>query len=417
MSRLIASVVLLLGGLAAHGCGPSVHRNPVPHDLVYQAQVPGLEEYRFIGDDGIVRDMRATLARLYEARSSVVSMDEWKKPIRILSISGGGQNGAYGAGLLAGWSESGTRPTFQFVTGISTGALTAPMAFLGPDYDPILKRVYTLYDTADFIEKKGLLGALTSDSMMRVKGLKSVIDEFVNDDVVDAIAVEHRKGRRLWVGTTNLDANEPTFWCISGIASSDVDDRAALIRKILLASASIPVAFPPVYFEVEADGTTYDEMHVDGGVANQVFVYPLTVDIQGLLEQVIGQPLDDPKVYVIRNSRILPHWEATKPKILPIAARAMSSLISTQGVGDLYQIYLGCLRDDMDFNLARIPDSFDKTYDQDFDPVYMTALYELGYEHAKNGYAWEKLPPDYVLDANQLKQLQERERRDGSMSR
>jgi len=158
-----------------------------------------------------------------------------------------------------------------------------------------------------------------------------------------------------------------------------------------LALASIPAIFPPVLIEVEADGMRYDEMHVDGGTASQVFLYPAD-----LHWKLVAQHLEvkgTPKVYVIRNSFLKPDWEMVHPKILPIAGVSINSLIRTQGIGDMYRIYLDCQRDGLDFNLAYIPEDFDLKPKEDFDPVYMGKLFNLGYQLARNGYPWDKAPP------------------------
>ena len=165
-----------------------------------------------------------------------------------------------------------------------------------------------------------------------------------------------------------------------------------LIRKILLASASIPAAFPPVLIPVEVDGKRYDELHVDGGTAQQVFLYPAGMDWEHVLKklEVPGKP----KVYIIRNSRLLPMYEQIRNKLIPIAGRSLESLVRTQGIGDLYRIYLETCRDGLDYNLAYIPAEFTKQSSEEFDPHYMKALFDLAFERAKEGYEWDKMPPE-----------------------
>jgi hypothetical protein len=184
----------------------------------------------------------------------------------------------------------------------------------------------------------------------------------------------------------------PVVWRIGVIANSGHPDALALIRKILLASASVPAAFSPVLIEVEADGKTYDELHVDGGAASQVFLYPVGIDYEKVLErlEVPGRP----KVYVIRNSRLEPIYEQVPNRLLPLAGRSLESLVRTQGIGDLYRIYLETCRDGLDFNLAYIPPDFTEQSKGEFDTEYMKKLYDLAYERAKNGYAWDKMPPE-----------------------
>jgi len=365
-------------------CGPGYTRNPVPPALAYEAVIPGLEHDRIIGVRGALDGFAARRAELIEDLEGSDLTDE---PLTFLSISGGGQKGAFGAGLLCGWTERGDRPEFAYVTGISTGALIAPFAYLGPAYDEKLKEVYTTLETRDLVSKRGPLAILTKDAVASTDGLREKIELFVTDAMIDEIAREHQRGRRLVVGTTNLDLMEPVYWHVSAIAASDRPDRAEIIRKILLASASIPVAFPPVYFEVEAGGETYDEMHVDGGAANQVFAYPSLVDLDEELER-IGVSTRGWRLFVIRNAHVIPQHEAVEPRVGSIAGRSISSMIRTQGIGDMYQIFLLARRDGLEFNLAYIA--------EDFDPVYMGRLFELGRSMAAGGYPWFKGPEQFL---------------------
>jgi hypothetical protein len=277
------------------------------------------------------------------------------------------------------------------VTGISTGALIAPFAFLGPAYDQKLKKFYTTITTSDILEERSLLKTVTGDAAASSKPLETLIKKVFNKEMMDTIAAEHKKGRRLWIGTTNLDAIRPVIWNIGNIATSGHPKAPELIHKVLLASASVPGAFPPVYIEVEANGRIYDEMHVDGGTTSQVFLYPSSVDWNLILDKLESRAR--PRVYLIRNSRLKPDWEAVKPKLTPIALRSIVSLIRTQGIGDISRIYLDARGDGLDFNLAYIPDNFDLKPKEAFDPAYMKQLFEIGYQLAKGGYPWQKEPP------------------------
>jgi predicted acylesterase/phospholipase RssA len=303
-----------------------------------------------------------------------------------LAISGGGAKGAFTAGLLNGWTEAGDRPEFQVVTGISTGALIAPFAFLGPEYDDVVKEVYTTTTTEEILDKRNVINTVRSDAGASTEPLQALLEKYFDESVMEAIAAEHREGRSLFIGTTNLDALRPVIWRIGPIADSGHPDALKLIRQILLASAALPLAMPPVLIEVEAGGERYDELHVDGGVASQVFLYPLRIDWEQVLKVLDAR--GRPNVYVIRNSKLDPDWKAINNKIFAIMGRSTSSLIRTQGIGDLYQIYLATLKDELDFHLAFIPREFNETPEEAFDPVYMQKLYDLGYEMAKTGYPW-----------------------------
>jgi predicted acylesterase/phospholipase RssA len=219
-----------------------------------------------------------------------------------------------------------------------------------------------------------------------------MLERNVDDAVIEAIAREHKRGRRLWVGTTDMDRMKQVFWNIGEIAASGHPKAGDLIRQVLLASASIPGAFPPVMFEVQADGKRYDEMHVDGGVSSQVFVYPLTVNMgQKLDEAKVNQ---DRKLYVIRNSQLDMKWAPTERKLLSMAGRSISGLIQGQSFGDLYTIYLGTKRDGIDFNLAYIPANFNIESREAFDTEYMKKLFDVGYKMTLKGYPWQKQPPN-----------------------
>jgi len=294
---------------------------------------------------------------------------------------------------MVGWTAANNRPSFRAVTGISTGALIAPFAFLGPEYDAKLKKFYTTTSTKDILKIRSLFSILKADSAADTKPLREMLEDVVNVKMLEDIVVEYDKGRRLYIGTTNLDAQRPVIWDIGIIAKSGAPNALELVREILVASASIPGAFTPVYIEVEADGRRYDEIHVDGGTSSQVFLYPASLDMRWL-ERQIGLK-GKTRIYIIRNSRMEPDWETVKPKILPIFHNTISTLIRTQGVGDLYRIYLGTQRDGMDYNLSFIPSDFEEKPKETFDPEYMSKLFDLGYRMAMDGYPWTKAPPGF----------------------
>ena len=319
------------------------------------------------------------------------------KPHNYLAVSGGGQNGAFGAGFLNGWTAAGNRPSFTFVTGISTGSLIAPFAFLGSEYDYVLEEIYTKYSTKDLVRKRGLLSIVTSDAAADTAPLRALIVQYVDAKVIAAIAAEHRAGRRLWIGTTNLDAGRPVLWNLGEIANSKDPKAPKLIHDILLASASIPGAFPPVTISVEAGGKHFDELHVDGGTTEQVFLYPAGIDWRQVTARlkVPGKP----NVYVIRNAFLRSDYEPTKQKLVPIASRSIAELLRTQGIGDLYRIYSNAQRDGLRFHLTYIPEEFDVKAKEAFDPAYMRALYDFGYQLGKSGKAWQSKPPEWRLEA------------------
>ncbi len=379
----------------AQGCAGPVRLEAVPPAMTAQAQIPGLEGVRYrigIDHEAIERETIDSLRReqTYRAASGQGGP---LPPTAFLAISGGGDNGAFGAGLLSGWTAAGDRPEFRLVTGISTGALMAPFAFLGSAYDDQLKRLYTRVSPADIRIRRPLLAALTNDALADTAPLWRLIEKEVDQALLDAIAREYAKGRLLLVGTVDLDARQAVLWNLTRIAASRDPQALTLFRSIMIASAAIPGAFPPVLIDVEAQGQRYQEMHVDGGTMSQVFVYPPKLNLKGLSkEQGISR---ERRVYVIRNARLDPEWAQVERRTMSIAGRAISSLIHTQGLGDLYRIYLTTQRDGVDFNLAYVPASFNAPHPEEFDPDFMRALYQTGYDLAVKGYPWKKLPPGF----------------------
>lgn len=311
--------------------------------------------------------------------------------VNYLAISGGGDNGAYAAGLLNGWTAAGTRPEFKLVTGISTGALIAPFAFLGSGYDATLKEVYTTISPEDVIKPRNFISGVLSDAMADNAPLRALTRQSVNEEFLKLVAAEYAKGRFLLIATADMDARRPIIWDMGKIATYGGPKALDLFVNVMIASASIPAGFPPVMIDVEADGKAYQEMHVDGGIMAQVFAYPAGISAKSFAAS--SGATRDRRLFVIRNARLDPDWAQVERNTMSIAGRAVASLIQSQGIGDLYRIYALTQRDGVDFNLAFIPASFDAPHKVEFDNDYMRALYDLGYNLAVKGYPWLKLPP------------------------
>jgi predicted acylesterase/phospholipase RssA len=389
------SLIGISAALWLAGCaGPTIDelRAPVPEPLVATANVPGYSQIRFWGDDG----SGITSAYIQTAGAQVVAAakaDPLVNPLdrKFLSVSGGGSDGAFGAGLLIGWTESGTRPQFDVVTGISTGSLIAPLAFLGPAYNNSLREAYTEVTGKDLYKKKGFLSIVGGESVADNTPLKHLVAKYVTDQLVAEVAREHEKGRRLLVGTTNIDAERPVIWDMGAIAASGMPGRKQLFRDILVASASIPGVFPPIRLTVVADGKKYDELHVDGGTSNQAFLFPSNFSPK-TVDKVLGAKRKR-TLYVIRNGKVTPEWSAVKPRLAAIAGKSISSLIKTQGIGDLYRMYSNAKRDGVAFNAIWVPASFTMKEKEPFDQQYMRALFDVGYETGKKEIPWSQLPP------------------------
>lgn len=387
-----ALVMVLLTVVA---CAARERLDAVPFAEQSNATIPGLPNVRYWADGETTDFVRDALDSLHREESLFMRAGNRGPlpPAEFLAISGGGADGAFGAGLLVGWTAAGTRPQFKAVTGISTGALIAPFAFLGPDYDDKLKGVYTLVSSKDIYKERNILAGLTADALSDTGPLRELVRRMVDRQMLDAIAAEHEKGRMLFIGTTNLDARRPVIWNVGKIAASRDPRALPLLHELLVASAAIPGMFPPVMIDVDVDGRRYEEMHVDGGATAQVFVYPSSLDIRAV-ERREGRRRER-RLYVLRNARLDPDWAQVQRRTLSIANRAVTSLIQTQGIGDLYRIYLSAQRDAIDFNLAFIPDTFKITSQETFDPYYMRRLFAVGYGMAAGGYPWAKTPPGF----------------------
>ena len=389
--RKFLTLITLISLIGCSGLIPDpLPRDPaVPEESVSEANVVGVEDVRY--DIFSTHGINDLVSHIRELRKGYNQGDE---DVAYLSISGGGDNGAFTAGLLNGWSQTGNRPQFRLVTGISTGALIAPFAFLGRDYDPTLKKLYTSMKPSDIYRKRGRLEGLFADSMADSEPLYQLISEYVDEEFLKKVAFEYETNRRfLLIGTTNLDAKKPMIWNMGRIAALGTPEALTLFRKVMLASASIPGLFPPVMIDVEVNGKKYQEMHVDGGANTQAFLYP-PVLTEKLAEDKTIKLRDDVKrdAYIIRNADLTPQGEEVRRRTLPIILNTITQLIHTQGVGDLYKMYLLTQKDKVGFNLAFIEDDFNFPHPEEFDNAYMQALYDYGEKKGAAGYKWYKDP-------------------------
>ncbi len=385
----------LILALLLQACSIPTRTPSVPVKLTEKAQIPGMPNIRyFVGGDmsQFMVDAKQSMAS-ERANLAKTNQTGALSPVNFLAISGGGDNGAFGAGLLCGWTDAGNRPEFKLVTGISTGALIAPFAFLGSKYDAQLKHFYTNISSADILEERNVTAAVYDDGLADNFPLWTLLEKNITAEMLHEIALEYEKGRILLVATTNLDSQQPVIWNMTKIAAIGTPKALDLFRKLMMASAAIPGAFPPSMIDVEIDGKPYQEMHVDGGGSAQVFVYPPSYNLKKEAEKSGVER--ERHLYVIRNSPLSAQWEEVERRTLTIAGKAIQSLIRTQGIGDLYRIYLTAQRDGVDYNLAYIPASFDFPHKEEFDTAFMRALFKNGYDAAVKGYPWDKTPPGF----------------------
>ena len=321
-----------------------------------------------------------------------------RPPRHVLAISGGGMYGAYSAGVLKGWTEAGTRPTFDVVTGVSTGALIAPFAFLGPEYDELLEREYTRCVQADIFRKRVLLAPLWSDSIADSAPLRRRIAADITPELLDRIARAHKEGRRLYVGTTNLDTKGLVVWDLGAIAAGDAPNRLALVRHVILASCSVPGFFPPVPIDVEVDGRRYTELHADGGVAASLFLRPEMVGLDPLHPKRPTGP-DRTEIRVIVSGKLDAHASPVTRSFLGVSTDALTGVLQAQQDGDLMQVFLLARYIGADFGLTAVPRDLPVNGTAfDFAPGPMRLLYASGRRAAADPSAWRSTPPGLTPD-------------------
>lgn len=369
------SVLLVLSACSAK---PRMYEAPSA-DKYTSATIPGYHNIRYWGDQ-TSEYVDVTIERL-KANKSI------KKRVDILALSGGAEDGAYGAGFLKGWSERGDRPEFTLVTGISTGALIAPFAFLGSEYDGVISRLYTETSQKNIFLFTPFTALFGGSAVADTAPLRQILREEIDAAFVAKLAKEGQKGRVLHIGTTDLDAQRPVVWDITKIAQSGQRNAPKLIRNIMLASASIPGAFPPVLIDVLIDGKRHQELHVDGGVTRQIFVYPHDLDVRRFQTKLGIHP--QKTFWLIRNTKISPEYAAVPLSLSDIAERSMSTLIKYQGRGDLYNIEALARRDGFKMYITNVPSNFDLPLKEMFDSKYMKALYQVGYEQGRSEKAWK----------------------------
>jgi len=376
------------------GCSTPTRATAVPLGRTTQATVLGVPNERFFpfyGTEPLEVEVQAAVGRLKQAQG--LPANAVLPEVQLLSVSGGGENGAFGAGVLCGWSDHGGRPVFELVTGVSTGALTAPFAYLGSSYDPQLRSVYTELKASSVLEKRPLTAALFDDAMADNSPLYKTISVYLNDSMLAALGKTYQDGRLLLIGTSDLDAQQPVIWNIGAIASSGHPRALDTIRRVLLASAAIPGAFPPTMFDVTLDGVPYQELHVDGGAFAQAFLYPAGVTRQRRAAMAGGKRVAPARAFVIRNGRLEPDWADTERSTLGIAGRAIATMIAASGINDVIRMFNAAQRDGIDFNLAYIGNDFTQKLPAPFDQEYMRALFDYGYQRARRDYEWAKQPP------------------------
>jgi hypothetical protein len=317
------------------------------------------------------------------------------KPLTLLSLSGGGANGAYGAGVIVGWTKAGQRPEFSVVTGVSTGALAAPFVFLGPEWDDELETAYAR-GAAEGLIGWSHLAFLVSPSLFSARQLRHLVYDNVTPELLRAVAVENARGRRLLVATTDLDSQETTIWDMGLIATQGDAPALELFRKVLLASASIPAVFPPVFIVASGeDGRLLQQMHVDGGVNTPFLAVPEDM----LLWTSPAKPPPGSVVYILVNGILDREHSVTRGSLMAILRRTMASSGNASTRIHLAANVAFAHRNGMGLRLASIPKGTPASL-LNFSEGSMSALFEKGRADAAAGLAWadvaseERTPQD-----------------------
>lgn len=369
------------------GCSTVERKPPINVSNIQAAKIDQLDSIRFIPSTS-----EGINAYLNELRIITPKRANSPHPSNYLSLSGGGDNGAFGAGLLSGWTANGSRPEFDQVVGISTGALVAPFAFLGSEYDNQLREVFTSIGPRDIYNNRSLVSALFGDSLADNSPLFFLIEKTIDRKMLDHIAAEYQSnGRLLLIGTTNIDTGQLVIWNMGKIASERSEQASNLFHRIMLASAAVPGVFPPQLFDASIDNQQFHELHVDGGLSVQIYLYPAAVSKKAIESGLLKTR--ERQAFIIRNAPIAVDQAKTSVNSLDVLNRSYKKIIQAQGVGNLYQIYQIANRDNVGFNLAFIGDDFKMDHPAEFDKAYMEALFDYGYQKAMNGYPWSKNPP------------------------
>jgi len=374
-----------------------------------------------VADTSLSESLISSLrAKFEKARADNVS---GKIPYRALTLSGGGSRGAYGAGVMSGWTVRGDRPQFDVVTGISVGALMATHVFLGPDFDENLK-IYKRLTNDDVYKKRGLFDIFRSGAAYDTAPLRETLLSLINEDILDLVAAEHRTGRRLFVGSTNLDANLFTIWDLGAIAGSGRPDRLQRYIDAIMASAAFPIAFQPVYIEVEGEDGPHTQMHVDGGVRETAFYFDFVEELYAAAEAA-GLTEGDFKqeLYLLINGNLAHSqsvvYDPVSGKLKDVIAATIDSLMTRITRGSVFRLWVRAMIDGADFHLSFVPADFEfKTHTLQFEPEEEATLFELGYRQSVEGTAWvtQRAPDsneellERILDPTSSFDMQERHR-------
>jgi hypothetical protein len=371
-SRLLRSAILLCS-LALAAC-TSLPRTP------YSAADAGSS--RVLDIDGLRRYTDEPVTKFRFEKDDLSSTRTY------LALSGGGADGAYGVGVLNGWTVAGTRPTFAVVSGVSTGGLIAPFAFLGSQYDDTLREVYTSGIAESLLDDPSIIRVLFGSGLFGNKRLRELVARYVGPEILAAVARENARGRKLLVVTTDLDTQRTVVWDMGKIAAVGSPEALRLFRDVMAASASIPLVFPPILIEAEGQGRRFEEMHVDGGVTAPVLTLPDALLFHGRLPGNSRM-----NIYILVNKKLERTFELVSNSTLDVASRSLSSITQSQTRSVIFSTYEFAKRNRWGFHLSYIERDYPASPSEGFDTAHMRALYRYGYERAASGRAWTSTLP------------------------
>lgn len=385
---------LILGYTSA--CSRPHQRAAVPEHWAERVKPLCFDDVRYFTQVGSGACHYSFPEKELQSQKDLITIDEkGQGAFSVLALSGGGSDGAFAGGFLQGWSQSGTRPVFTVVTGVSIGAMIAPFAFLGENYDHVLENFYTHSSAVDVYRERGLIASFFSDSLYTVEPLKALINCHITCELLEEIAQEHRRGRRLYVSTTDLDTQRLVIWDMGKIATAGTQAGLELFKQVLLASTAIPVYFPPVYIPVHTNERHFEEIHVDGGAITHVFFPCRALDhLKASFTEAKTQPSGSGvKLYVIVNGAY--HWNSieVEDKILPIAARSIETVATYQSLCDVWRLYHLSQEKNIDFYLTYIPSSYSTKRSGIFDKEDMQHLFRLGHKQGLKDHGWADSPP------------------------
>ncbi len=314
------------------------------------------------------------------------------RAVTMLALSGGGANGAFGAGVMEGWTQRGDRPDFDVVTGISTGALMAPLIFLGEHYDDTLTKLYSNIQASRIYINRPLSEVFKELSIKDPGPLRALIRDLVSEEFVEAIGREHQKGRRLFVGTTDLDLQRSVIWDIGAIAIGHSTDKVPKIRDVLLASSSVPLIFPPVYFTVVHEGKAYQQMHVDGGIESPLLVPGLLSDLDNALTSLgFDRKTTKVRLYALANQQIeVENNRPVEPGMVAIAVATINHSQRSNLGSNLSRLQLLSKAQGVEMKVLAIPPGIRLERDSlEFDGAEMKLLYQLGLQMGGSTDSWK----------------------------